>query len=226
MSLKRGALIVLEGVDRSGKSTQCRKLVESLKRKNQSAELFVYPDRSTLTGQLISKYLSDKDCKLHDKAIHLLFSANRWENADKMTKMLHDGVTLIVDRYSYSGIAYSSIKPGMDLEWCKTQEIGLPKPDAVFLLTLNEVEMNNRPGFGDERYEKESIQKQVLDVFHQLLDASWETVDASGSIDDVHDKLMRRILNVIDKVGSKKLQTLKFKEQNIENSPIIANGTH
>lgn len=115
---------------------------------------------------------------------------------------------------------------GMDLEWCKTQEIGLPKPDAVFLLTLNEVEMNNRPGFGDERYEKESIQKQVLDVFHQLLDASWETVDASGSIDDVHDKLMRRILNVIDKVGSKKLQTLKFKEQNIENSPIIANGTH
>lgn len=110
MSLKRGALIIIEGVDRSGKSTQCRKLVGSLESKGIKAKLINFPDRSTHTGGLINKYLTEKNCSLNDKAIHLLFSANRWESYDKMKDLLNQGCTLIVDRYSYSGIAFSSVK--------------------------------------------------------------------------------------------------------------------
>ncbi|XP_017774811.1 PREDICTED: thymidylate kinase [Nicrophorus vespilloides] len=211
MSLKRGALVVLEGVDRSGKSTQCRKLVESLNSNQIKSELMVFPDRTTLIGKMINTYLSNKECDLHDKAIHLLFSANRWENAEKMKELLQSGVTLIVDRYSYSGIAYSSSKPGMDIEWCKTQELGLPKPDLVLLLTLGKEQMNKRPGFGDERYENDDMQSKVLNIFHQLADNTWEVVDASPSIDEVHKTLLDKIIKVREDVAETNLGTLKFK---------------
>lgn len=107
---KRGALIVVEGVDRSGKSTQAKKLVDSLRSKAYKTELMVFPDRTTNTGRLINEYLSNKDCKLNDEAIHLLFAANRWENVDKIKKLIYEGITIIIDRYSYSGMVYSMAK--------------------------------------------------------------------------------------------------------------------
>lgn len=108
--IKRGALIVIEGVDRSGKSTQCKKLVQSLEKMNIKSKLINFPDRSTTTGKLIDEYLKNKECKLPDEAIHLLFTANRWENLEKMKSLLNEGVTLVVDRYSYSGIVFSAVK--------------------------------------------------------------------------------------------------------------------
>lgn len=67
-----------------------------------------------------------------------------------MEKMLHNGITLIVDRYSYSGIAFSAAK-GLDVEWCKAPEAGLLKPDLVLLLTMTASAISKRGGFGDER---------------------------------------------------------------------------
>lgn len=116
-NVKRGALVVLEGVDRSGKSTQARKLVESLNSRNIPAELMVFPDRTTYTGKLISQYLNNGICELNDFAVHLLFTANRWENVDRMRKLIFEGTTLIVDRYSYSGMAFSAVKKGK-LSFC------------------------------------------------------------------------------------------------------------
>lgn len=113
MLINRGALIVIEGVDRSGKSTQCKKLVKSLEKLNIKSKLISFPDRSTSTGKLIDEYLRNKECKLNDQVIHLLFSANRWENVEKMKSLLNNGVTLIVDRYSYSGIVFSTVKKSM-----------------------------------------------------------------------------------------------------------------
>lgn len=108
-SIKRGAFIVLEGCDRSGKTTQCRKLVESLRSKQILAETMNFPDRTTVTGKLITEYLMNKT-EISDEAIHLLFSANRWELCKKMERMLNDGITLIVDRYAFSGVAFSAAK--------------------------------------------------------------------------------------------------------------------
>lgn len=68
-----------------------------------------------------------------------------------MEKLLRDGVTLIVDRYSYSGVAFSAAK-GLDLEWCKAPETGLLKPDLVLLLTMKASAIAKRGGFGEERF--------------------------------------------------------------------------
>ncbi|XP_022353211.1 thymidylate kinase isoform X3 [Enhydra lutris kenyoni] len=60
MAARRGALIVLEGVDRAGKSTQSRKLVAALCAAGHRAELLRFPERSTEIGRLLSSYLEEK----------------------------------------------------------------------------------------------------------------------------------------------------------------------
>lgn len=77
-STSRGSLIVFEGLDRSGKTSQCGKLLSYLKGKGLSVEAWRFPDRSTGVGQMISSYLANQS-NLDNRAIHLLFSANRWE---------------------------------------------------------------------------------------------------------------------------------------------------
>lgn len=110
MSLKRGALIVFEGCDRVGKSTQVSHLLDALHSQGHSAQLYKFPNRSTVIGQLIDKFLKSQQ-SMDDRAIHLLFSANRWECVDEMLHKLKSGTTLLVDRYAYSGIVYSASKP-------------------------------------------------------------------------------------------------------------------
>lgn len=109
-TIKRGAFILLEGIDKCGKSTISKRLVELLNDKGYRCELLHFPDRTTSTGHLINEYLKDGNCKLNNETIHLLFAANRWENVDKTKTLLLEGVNVIVDRYSYSGIAYSVAK--------------------------------------------------------------------------------------------------------------------
>ncbi|PSN47027.1 Stomatin-like protein 2 [Blattella germanica] len=104
-----GALLVFEGCDRSGKSTQCRKLLESLKQRNVKAEFMAFPDRSTTVGNILDRYLQKKS-DIPDHTVHLLFSANRWELEPRMRELLNKGVTLIVDRYAFSGVAFSATK--------------------------------------------------------------------------------------------------------------------
>ncbi|XP_050246846.1 thymidylate kinase-like [Quercus robur] len=113
-SESRGASVVLEGLDCSGKTSQSSRLLSYLEGLGHSAELWRFPDRSTDVGQMISSYLSNKS-QLDDHMIHLLFSANRWEKRSLMETKLKTGTTLIVDRYSYSEVAFSSAK-GLGVE--------------------------------------------------------------------------------------------------------------
>lgn len=91
---ERGLFIVLEGLDRSGKSTQVDRLLNRLNKDGRRAVLQKFPgasspisyrhdltlDRTTAIGKMINSYLQSQS-ELDDRAIHLLFSANRWELA-------------------------------------------------------------------------------------------------------------------------------------------------
>lgn len=114
---KRGAFILFEGVDRCGKTTQCTRLLEFLKGSigADKVEFMRFPDRTTSIGTTINSYLTNAQ-EMDDRAIHLLFAANRWEAAANIRKKLAEGVTIVCDRYSYSGVAFTSAKPGMDLD--------------------------------------------------------------------------------------------------------------
>ncbi len=164
---------MMEGSDRVGKSTQALKLVERLRSESVSVELMKFPDRSTIIGQLISQYLKGEQ-ELDDRVIHLLFSANRWEQNSRILRALSSGTTLIIDRYAYSGVAYSAAKSGMDFEWCRAPDVGLPKPDCVIYLTAPNDVIVNRNGFGDERYEMFDFQQKVKLNFNKLKEDNWK----------------------------------------------------
>jgi dTMP kinase len=104
-------------VDRCGKTTQCTRLLEFLKGSigADKVEFMRFPDRTTSIGTTINSYLTNAQ-EMDDRAIHLLFAANRWEAAANIRKKLAEGVTIVCDRYSYSGVAFTSAKPGMDLD--------------------------------------------------------------------------------------------------------------
>ncbi|XP_066477273.1 thymidylate kinase [Tiliqua scincoides] len=188
MAGRRGALIVLEGVDRAGKSTQGRRLVEALRAGGHPAELLRFPERTTEIGQLLGSYL-EKKSNLEDHTVHLLFSANRWEQVPLIKKKLNQGITLVVDRYAFSGVAFTSAKENFSIEWCKQPDVGLPKPDLIFFLQLSPSEAAKRGDFGNERYENSSFQEKVLQCYYHLMKdktLNWKVIDASNSIEDLH----------------------------------------
>ena len=199
----RGAFILFEGVDRCGKTTQSTKLVESLKAAGVNAELWRYPDRTTEMGKMINAY-RQSSLDMDDGAIHLLFSANRWEKRAAMEKALSDGVTLVVDRYSYSGVAFTAGKnvPGLDLDWCKAPERGLLAPDAVLYLDMPIEAAKTRGGFGEERYETTELQERVRDNFRKLREDWWDVVDAAGTIDEVHETCVKVAKDAVQKCES------------------------
>ena len=186
--MARGKLIVIEGLDRTGKSTQCDLLVSKLQ---PNVELIKFPDRTTQIGGLIDRYLKDSSFTLPNHSIHMLFSANRWELFKLMREKLLQGINLVVDRYVYSGVAYSSAKrvPGMDLSWCFGVERGLLKPDLVIFL-VNKHSNAGRKGFGEERYENVAFQEAVEEKFLEMFSLLGEGVSVTGppQIIDVTDK--------------------------------------
>ncbi|XP_043851179.1 thymidylate kinase [Dromiciops gliroides] len=191
MAGRRGALIVLEGMDRAGKTTQCRKLVAALLASGHPAELLRFPERSTEIGKLLSSYL-EKKSNMEDHTVHLLFSANRWEQVPLIKEKLSQGITLVVDRYAFSGVAFTSAKENFSLEWCKQPDVGLPKPDLIFFLKLSSGEAAKRGDFGKERYENNAFQEKALQRFYQLMKddtLNWKTIDASQSIEDLHTEI-------------------------------------
>ncbi|CAF0899994.1 unnamed protein product [Brachionus calyciflorus] len=168
---QRGLLIVFEGLDRSGKTTQ-------------------------------AKLLSDALNKLEDHAVHLLFSANRWETVKEMKEKLNLGINLIVDRYAYSGVAYTSAKTGFDFNWCKQCDVGLPKPDLVCFMDTKIDDLEKRKNFGEERYETTEFQKLVYANFKKMFDLENNSKDclvlnAKDSIENLHSDILKNTLELV-----------------------------
>ena len=170
---------------RTGVCHRCKLLVEGLRAKGRKAELRRFPERSTGIGQLIDRYLK-REIELDDRAVHLLFSANRWDEAAKIRAALESGVDVVCDRYAFSGVAFSAAKPSIDdLDWCKAPDAGLPKPDVVLFLEIPPEKAEARGGFGDERYEESDMQKRVAANFKDLRGPNWRIIDAAREIKEV-----------------------------------------
>ncbi|KAJ3280738.1 hypothetical protein HK104_000435 [Borealophlyctis nickersoniae] len=155
------------------------------------AELCRFPDRTTPTGKLIDEYLKGGAGQtLTPQAAHLLFSANRWEAIPHLKHTLESGTTLIVDRYAYSGVAYSVGAQRLPLDWCKHPDVGLLIPDAVVYLDVPVDVAAGRGGFGGERYEQVEVQKRVREVFMELRDGRWKCLDGTKSLEDLGVEVM------------------------------------
>ena len=139
-----------------------------------------------------------------------------------MEEKLKQGITLIVDRYSYSGVAFSAAKklPGLTVEWCASPEVGLPKPDAVLFMTLTPEQAEARGGFGEERYETTERQATVRELFSALHDpAYWRTIDAGRSVDKVAADVTLTAWNTISAAQNKPLEELWSNPADLPETP-------
>lgn len=186
----RGRFFVFEGLDRSGKSTQSRLLAKHLGART-SVTWMCFPDRTTPVGMLINLYLQN-ELELSDEVIHMLFSANRWEAMETILGELQQGISIVCDRFAFSGCAYSAAK-GLDMPWCMEPDRGLISPDCVFFLDVSETVGMARTAFGDERYEKGEFQASVRKCFkcpslrHGV---KWIDIDAARDIDSIHTEII------------------------------------
>ena len=198
MDGKKGMLIVFEGVDHCGKSTQIKLLHEALIKNGCKSTIMTFPDRTTKIGKMINEHLKNINDLATDyqipQVMHLLFSANRWEKRNIIIELLNSGTTILMDRYFYSGIAFTAAK-GVDLEWCSSTDKGLPQPDMIIYLYVKESDIEKitkRGDFGKEIYETTCFQKKVLSIYNQLhmqYKDIWCQVDALDKKDIIHNKI-------------------------------------
>ncbi|KAI4628247.1 hypothetical protein J4E80_002385 [Alternaria sp. BMP 0032] len=208
--MARGKLIVFEGLDRAGKSTQCQMLVDDLQNDGIKVRHMRFPDRTTPIGQMINSYLSGQSDQ-DDHVIHLLFSANRWEAVPSIQADLAAGTTIIVDRYYYSGCVYSAAKqnPSMSLEWCRKPEVGLPRPDLCLFLDISADDAAKRGGYGTEKYERKEMQDRVRELFETMMQKKegedFVRIDAGESMTDVAAKIRQEVDRCIERVAKGQL---------------------
>ncbi|KAL2106978.1 hypothetical protein VUR80DRAFT_5888 [Thermomyces stellatus] len=218
----RGALVALEGLDRSGKTTQVKLLEQRFVEAGRKVKVMRFPDRTTPIGQMIDAYLKSS-LELDDHAIHLLFSANRWEAAKTIHTLLASGTTVICDRYYHSGITYSAAKqnPSLSLSWARAPEVGLPRPDIVLFLDLEEAVARERGGWGGEVYEKAEMQRRVRELYWGISQGTigreggppggemgtfrqeeedLVLVDAGPSVEEVAEEIWRKVLPRVEAV--------------------------
>lgn len=194
----RGTFIVIEGLDRCGKSTQAERLATRL-----GALLVKFPDRTTPIGQIINRYLTSPDEQLDVHAAHLLFLANRWECASRLEAVLASGQHVVADRYLYSGVAYSAAQ-GLDREWCCQSDRGLLRPDVVLFLTNEVGELAGRDGFGEERYERRDLQERVRNEFEAMGEVEgeyWKRVDVKGKNVEEVEEVIQGVLGTVKVSG-------------------------
>ncbi|CAF0721883.1 unnamed protein product [Didymodactylos carnosus] len=219
MGTKRGAFIVFEGLDRLGKTTQSRLLLDYLKNdKRLLCERLSFPKRDTKIGELIDLYLKNK-IDYDDHSIHLLFSANRWECNRQIEEKLLNGTTLIVDRYVYSGIAFSHAKGTLDYNWCCSCDFGLIKPDLVLYMNKGNLAVKNSGTDGGERYETTEMQAKVEKCFEKFQNASyWTSINVSQqngnfrSETDIQNDVQLKVSEIFEQIKDEKLNRLWKKD--------------
>lgn len=146
-------LIIIEGVDCSGKETQSKLLEEKLIKDGKKVARFSYPFYNSPTGRIIGRQYLGKDnnsyfeegaSNVDPYVASLYFAADRKYNAAIIDKALKENDYVILDRYVYSNMAHQGCKLPekeqekffkfiYDLEF---NMLGLPKPDKAFFLYL------------------------------------------------------------------------------------------
>ena len=120
-------------------------------------------------------------------------------------------MTVIIDRYYYSGCVYSAAKqnPSMTLEWCRKPEVGLPRPDLCLFLDISAEDAAKRGGYGTEKYEKKEMQDGVRSLFEELMrkkeGEDFVRIDAGKSQDEVAAEVRQEADRCIERVAKGQL---------------------
>jgi dTMP kinase len=161
-----GRLIVLEGLDGAGTTTQARRLVEYLRGRGGKAHLTREPSDGPV-GQLIRQMLTGGHAipgeSISQGTFGLLFAADRLDHLQReIEPQLAAGATVVSDRYYHSSLAYQGT--GADRDWITMLNARARKPDlTIFLQVRPEVAAKRRADAGrvQELFEDMRMQEEV-----------------------------------------------------------------
>lgn len=198
--MNHGLLIVLEGIDQSGKTTIAELLKNKLKDLNFKTIIQAFPDKSTLLGNIISFYLQN-NTKLSPQESHLLFTLNRLEKNKYIQSKLKENFIIICDRYIHSGIAYS-LANGLDYYYSFNTQKYLIKPDLIFYFDISISETNKRrKSLKTDIYETTNFQTKVKEAYSKIKTNDWIIINA----EQTPEEITNTILNYIIKYQSKNI---------------------
>lgn len=192
-----GNLIVLEGVDAAGKSTQIRMLSEYFTAHGHGIEYLHFPRTDApYFGELIARFLRGEFGSVSEVdpyIVALLYAGDRKDASDLISSWLLSGKTVLLDRYTYSNIAYQCAKyddaASQDrlMSWILDLEFGhfnIPRPDlnlfldVPFSFTLKKLatqrtgdDRNYLNGIRDIHEENISFQGKVRDMYLRVSDS-------------------------------------------------------
>lgn len=199
MDLEKGVLIVFEGIDGSGKSTQAKLLQRKLKQKGFDVVCFQEPSKSKW-GREIKKKALLSDSLSPEEELEL-FLRDRRENVEKNLKpALDKKKVVILDRYYYSTISYQGAR-GINPEKIKSiNEQFAPKADLVFILDID-------PKIGLERikdrkqkerlFEREDYLIKVRKIFKSFKENSIRCINALKPVEEIHAEIEKVVFEYL-----------------------------
>jgi len=211
----KGKLIVIEGVDGSGKSTQVKLLFNYLKRKKIPVKTISFPRYGNVYGKVIRKILTSQWGKyLSPYIVALPFALDRRAARRQMFNWLEEGKRVIVDRYVWSSMAHQGAKfegekQARLLRWVYNLEYKtnrLVKEDLVIFLSLPfQVSQKLIQQRLKKRGKKDLVdvdveyQKKVVEVYNQMAKKNkhWlviKCVDKKGRLlfrQGIHKRVVR-----------------------------------
>ena len=184
-------LFVIEGVDGSGKSTQLKLLKKFIIAKGYDFEFLHFPRTDApYFGELIARFLRGEFGTLNEVdpyLVALLYAGDRKDAAEKINSWLEKKKIVLLDRYTYSNIAYQCAKlydhKSQDrlMKWILSLEFthfAIPRPDLNFFLdvpfSFTEKKLQSNRSGDDRDYlngtkdiheESLNFQKKVRDIY-------------------------------------------------------------
>ncbi|MEM2913285.1 MAG: dTMP kinase [Candidatus Bathyarchaeia archaeon] len=192
---RSGLLICIEGLDKSGKTTQSLLLVDALKSRGFEAVYTTEPSTGEI-GRFIQRYVLRRKQRVPASVEALLFAADRIDHVEREIKpMLKDGKIVVSDRYVYSSIAYQGAA-GLDIGWIKEINKMALKPDlAIYIDAPIEVIMRRLKGRERTVMEYPDVQMKVRDIYTSLVkEGKLIPVDGNRPIEKVSSQIQRIVL--------------------------------
>lgn len=196
--MRRGKIIVIEGIDKAGKTTQANLLLKKLKGKKYVK--FDFPDYSTPVGIEIKQFLDGKR-DYSDEVKMMLLSANRWEKKSEIESIIGKGTTIIMNRYYQSNLVYGLSK-GLKLKWLLALDEGLPKADLVVVIDIktNTLVKRSRNDITDTFEQDLDLIRNVRRNYKMLANKfNWHIIDGEDTVNIVNVQvveLVRKIMKI------------------------------
>lgn len=197
--MKTGKLIIFEGTDGAGKSTQLRLLANHLEANNYEIVTTFEPTNGPY-GQKIRSLYTNRHATNKNEELEL-FIADRKEHVENLLKpSLSAGKIILCDRYFLSTAAYQGAL-GFDPNDILELNSFAPRPDIVLLFQLpvqqGRARIEKLRGEETNDFEKEEMLIKVAQIFDALDLPYIHRIDASLPVEDVHKNIVEQITHLL-----------------------------